>query len=206
MLAAALSACALSTAGCGGGADSNGVADAGTTQARATVTRSDSAPPKPTALPKSIGKEPSAKGPAPGAARGKSAVPDSSAHAAVARPQGTSSSDPAARSKSKQKGGGNEGSKPSHSHAGAKHPHAGAKPGKLPQPSPSSGTGLPPGVSVYDAARQACGDPNVLEALPPERRDDAEFIIGLAAGFAPPGQEQQARDGCQAGLESLGIA
>jgi hypothetical protein len=90
-------------------------------------------------------------------------------------------------------------------HAG-KQPGKGQKPGDLPQPASSGMPGLPPGVSVYEAARQACSDPNTLDVLPPEERRDAEFIIGFVADLAPSGQEQDARDGCRAGLQSQGIS
>lgn len=199
--AVALSLCLLTVAGCGDG-DAGDSAGAGKTERLASATP---------------GEQPQANE----ARSGPSASPDGSratAHQKLGRDgdgsdpgaaAGPGVKDPTAPPPSASKQKAASGHHDS-AHAKGQGPskskgHGPKKPGNLPPPSGGDAAGLPPGMSVYDAARQACGDPQALETLPPERRNDVEFILGLAESFAPPGHEQEARDGCRAGLQDQGI-
>ena len=67
---------------------------------------------------------------------------------------------------------------------------------------------LPPqfaGKSIYEVAREMCGDPRILEFIPEDQQDNPEQLAEMARSFAPPGKEQEAYDGCLAGLHSIGL-
>jgi hypothetical protein len=72
-------------------------------------------------------------------------------------------------------------------------------------PAPAGNIPLPGGVSVFDVAKGMCSDPRVLQYLPQDQRDDPEALATLAENYAPPGHEQEAHDGCLAGLKSQGL-
>jgi hypothetical protein len=69
---------------------------------------------------------------------------------------------------------------------------------------PSTGPGVS-GTVVYEAARNYCGQRDLLQYAPEAIRDDAEALASFAEGFAPSGQEGAAHDGCLEGLRSIGI-
>jgi hypothetical protein len=76
----------------------------------------------------------------------------------------------------------------------------------VPPPPPVAGNiPLPPGISVFDVAKNMCADPSVLQFLPEDQRDNPEALATIAKDYAPPGHEQEAHDGCLAGLKSQGI-
>lgn len=81
------------------------------------------------------------------------------------------------------------------------------KPGKKPKP-PAKGETTPAGSqepTTYELARTVCSDPGLLAYAPEGIRDNPEALAQLAKGYAPAGKEQEAYDGCLAGLHSIGL-
>jgi hypothetical protein len=192
-----LVACSVTVAGCGG--SSHGSADQTTTAALASASNEKALPTEKAARERQSKPTPRQRATAPG-----NPEPRDGAHRdrSASSPQAAGNASPQPDAKTGKKAAGKKGQ--------AKSPHSSVKPNgtkgpaHLPPP-PSSAAGLPPGMSVYDAARQVCSDPDALEVLPPESRNDAELIAGIVEGFAPPGGQQDAHDGCIAGLKTQGI-
>ena len=99
--------------------------------------------------------------------------------------------------------GGGKGAKSKPKSSGASQP----KPGKKPKP-PAKGETTPTGSqepTTYELARTVCSDPGLLAYAPEGIRDNPEALALLAKGYAPAGKEQEAHDGCLAGLHSIGL-
>lgn len=194
-----LVACAVAVAGCGGG--SHGSAGQTTTAGLASASHEKALP---------AGK-PARKLQSKPIAGQRAAAPSNPKHGGGAHRDSSSPTIPKAASKASPQPSAKAGKKAGGKKSQAKSPHSSVKPNgtekpaHLPPPPSSSASALPPGMSVYSAARQVCSDPNALEVLPPKSRNDAELIAGMVEGFAPAGHEQEAHDGCLVGLHDQGI-
>jgi hypothetical protein len=214
--AVALAAAMLAAAGCGG-SDGSGNSSA-SEQASATQAMATTAVKHPPAKAPGGETKPKAKSSAPhhakasGKRAAKTALHASAIKAvtasAPARPK-TGSAPSGAGSKSgsgrtRNGGGGHDSSGPADHGGKKKNGHKGLT-AAVPTPPPLPNAGLPPGTSVFDLARQMCGDPRNLQFLTPDQRNDPESVAVMAETFAPSGHEQEAHDGCLAGLHDQGI-
>lgn len=130
--------------------------------------------------------------------KGKGPGPDSADTVGIA---GSGAAAPGEPRRAGSGSGSGQGAKNSEPKSGAKKQ---GKPEKPEQTQPA----LPPqfaGKSIYEIAREMCADPKILEFLPEDQQDNPEQLAETARSFAPPGKEQEAYDGCLAGLHSIGL-
>lgn len=204
----------LAAAGCGGSAKSAGSKQASATEAIATTP----VPRRPAANPAGGEAKPNPKSSAAHHAKAsgkrsapKTALPANAIQAvtgsAPARAKGSAPSAAASKpgsGKTRNGGGGQNASGPA-DHGGKKKSGQKGATAAVPAPPPPPNAPLPPGTSVYDLARKMCGDSRNLQFLSPEQQKDPEGVASMAEAFAPPGKEQEAHDGCLAGLQSQGL-
>jgi hypothetical protein len=183
--AAAVLAAAFVAAGCGGDGDSN--------EPRAELRSSDAA---------------SAQGPEPQRLGGESSSGQSGRHGGSSSGDdqgGKDATSEASPTDSNADASGPGRSSGSETQSGGERPQKKSKARKPQQPPVG---GLPPqlaGKSVYEIARARCGDPQLLEIIPEEQRDNPEQLAEFARSYAPPGMEQEVYEGCLAGLHDLGL-